>query len=887
MANVIRPQIQPSQNADYISPSVAASTGSGLGAAGAAVSQFGNQVMSQDVSSVARDIGNAVSQYSADYFDQTKKAERTAVLSNSLAQATLEFQTAKNARIQQQTDGQGNPTYSRLVDDVGTIGNDVSNKYSSMISDPEARAEFDNRFRSYVSDQQVVSMGTARTQQIQFGRTSLDNGLKGLAVQGANADFSNVGSYENQGIALIDDSLQAGLISPEEHGKMVEEFTSLVRTASLENTIAHNRAEAQKILQADASKLGISEETKSRLMDANNAAIAADAIQAKKAQELQAVDQTAQKAAIAETLKTKIQTDTLREDELILNKDNIDKMTYESLKSQMVKKAKESQAKRDRLATVSNRIAAGQSVDDVPSGDVDEHYNFMVESAVAKTGAALTLPQKAEIAAQYPGKVNAISRELNATLQNGSPGQAAQAVQAYSYLRDKNSRALEGNLFTGQSERIAVMAELLNQQGGVELPQAISLVRDRIKNSTEELRAERQGAFGSIKDFKLDKINNTVAEAVGAENWLGRNYGVSAEAAKTFKELAKNLFVLGADENEAISGAAKMMSRTYGVSEINGDKQYMQAPPERIYGVTGEELRQQLDIDLRLHAGIEDVSSVSVKADLATRGQFTQGPNGPVENITYAITHVDEETGIEVPVLDSRGVPLRWSFDKQRHSELQQENLAGLGREAVREARAERQGEAVTGPVSLGEVSAKYESGKSGPGTVSTGSGDPGGKSYGTHQLASKTGTLQKYVKESKYASEFEGLKPGSAEFDAKWKELAARDPQGFAADQKAFITKNNYEPARKWATRIGMKDSPAVNEAIFSISVQHGKANSIISSAKVATGSSKDSDIVKALFKARRDYVRSLGGLTSDMKASIMKRYDAEEKDILQLAKD
>src|SRR6478736_3004866 len=78
----------------------------------------------------------------------------------------------------------------------------------------------------------------------------------------------------------------------------------------------------------------------------------------------------------------------------------------------------------------------------------------------------------------------------------------------------------------------------------------------------------------------------------------------------------------------------------------------------------------------------------------------------------------------------------------------------------------------------LGKLSEKYESGNRGPGTVSTGKGDPGGVSYGTYQLASKVGRADAFVKRY-YPDTFKGLKGGTDEFTQRWKELAAKDPKG------------------------------------------------------------------------------------------------------------
>jgi hypothetical protein len=95
----------------------------------------------------------------------------------------------------------------------------------------------------------------------------------------------------------------------------------------------------------------------------------------------------------------------------------------------------------------------------------------------------------------------------------------------------------------------------------------------------------------------------------------------------------------------------------------------------------------------------------------------------------------------------------------------------------------------------LGKLSEKYESGGRGPGTVSTGKGDPGGVSYGTYQLASKVGRADAFVKKY-YPKEFEGLKGGTPEFTAKWKELAAKDPKALHANEHAYIQGDALRPA-------------------------------------------------------------------------------------------
>lgn len=125
----------------------------------------------------------------------------------------------------------------------------------------------------------------------------------------------------------------------------------------------------------------------------------------------------------------------------------------------------------------------------------------------------------------------------------------------------------------------------------------------------------------------------------------------------------------------------------------------------------------------------------------------------------------------------------------------------------------------------LGDTSARFESnGKAG--TISTGRGDFGGRSYGAYQFSSSMGVADAYAAQSKYASEFKGLKAGTAAFDAAWARVAGRDPSGFKADQHAFVMAKYYEPMRKYFASKGIdmsKRSEGLGDAMWSTAVQFG----------------------------------------------------------------
>lgn len=183
----------------------------------------------------------------------------------------------------------------------------------------------------------------------------------------------------------------------------------------------------------------------------------------------------------------------------------------------------------------------------------------------------------------------------------------------------------------------------------------------------------------------------------------------------------------------------------------------------------------------------------------------------------------------------------------------------------------------------LGHISIKYES-NGNPATVSNNPADPGGASYGLYQLASKTGTLKYFLDGSSFKNEFTGLTPGTKEFNSKWVELSKN--QKFNDEQHDFIKKTHYDSPRSYATSIGLPDNQMLNEAIWSMGVQHGPNGAIkilknILNADIIGPITK---LVNVIYGLRKDYVKGLTKLSEPLKQTLYKRYDRELKDVLAL---
>ena len=205
--------------------------------------------------------------------------------------------------------------------------------------------------------------------------------------------------------------------------------------------------------------------------------------------------------------------------------------------------------------------------------------------------------------------------------------------------------------------------------------------------------------------------------------------------------------------------------------------------------------------------------------------------------------------------------------------------------------------------VVLGSLSAKYETGGRGPGTVSTGSGDPGGVSYGSYQMATKTGTVARFVSEADFPwrNSFKNLQPGTPPFTAKWKEIAASEAERFQECQHAYIKKTHFDLlVAQTLSENGLdinSRSHALQDAVWSTAVQHGGKCAVIRKALSAltidsSASDFDKKLISAIY-AERGRRRADGKLayfsssSPNVQKGVANRFKNEEADALKMLAD
>lgn len=205
----------------------------------------------------------------------------------------------------------------------------------------------------------------------------------------------------------------------------------------------------------------------------------------------------------------------------------------------------------------------------------------------------------------------------------------------------------------------------------------------------------------------------------------------------------------------------------------------------------------------------------------------------------------------------------------------------------------------------LGKLSEKYESnGK--PSAI--GFDTTGGYSYGSYQIATKTGTFNRYMtfldNREEYKTYREQLDAaggsnaataGEPAFTAKWKTLCSEP--SFVKSQHDFIKATHYDPAvAKIKTITGIdvcsRGSRGLQDGVWSASVQHGPTGAarIFERALESTGKSasevSNAELIAAMYdeRGRNNGEKYFARSTPAVKASVVNRFTSEKSNALAM---
>lgn len=200
----------------------------------------------------------------------------------------------------------------------------------------------------------------------------------------------------------------------------------------------------------------------------------------------------------------------------------------------------------------------------------------------------------------------------------------------------------------------------------------------------------------------------------------------------------------------------------------------------------------------------------------------------------------------------------------------------------------------------IGSLSAHFESGESGPGAV--GYDYKGGTSYGTYQIASRTGTMRNFIgylseNAPDMAAKLKSAGPSntgscSGRMPIVWKKIAAEDPVRFSRLQYDFIEKSHYLPAlQEISEQTGMDISRAprvMKEVLWSTAVQHGPKGAAkiftkaIQRSRSGDGGVKTARLIDSVYDLRANQIGS-----SEYQAALKNRFREEGRVALSMLSD
>ncbi len=201
----------------------------------------------------------------------------------------------------------------------------------------------------------------------------------------------------------------------------------------------------------------------------------------------------------------------------------------------------------------------------------------------------------------------------------------------------------------------------------------------------------------------------------------------------------------------------------------------------------------------------------------------------------------------------------------------------------------------MVGMPEVGALSARFESG--GAGVSAVGYDRVGGTSYGKYQIASKPGTMERFLgfleeKAPAWAERLKAAGPantGSKEggMPSEWQQIAKENPVRFEKMQHDFIAKETYDPARAMILKKTGLDfdnaPPALREVLWSTSVQHGPTGAANIFSKVIdqfVGTTEKADfgskLIEGVYDTRKD---QFGSSTKRVQQSVANRLNTEKQ--------
>jgi uncharacterized protein (TIGR02594 family) len=617
-----------------------------------------------------QEIGSSLDAFSEKMLEQSRTADQTAQYTKAITEATVEFNSRVMERINTKVDEEGNPTFNNLTNDIGTIGIDVGQRVMEGIQDPEARRKFAEQFDTSIQNARIKSIGEARSQQLDFARTTIFQNLDQLSESSLTGSSDEVEFNTGQVDLILFDALRAGVISDAERMQYREQYVKKVNVGRFRTFIAKDPESALNQLTEDQS-IDLDEDSKQKLINEANSALDK---QIKEQEKIagEAKKQLEQKQYLLSLqLDAKLAAGALNIDEIESSRDDLGEELYYKTLSKFFRAEKKATKEDELYEKMSQDISSGQSLYSYSDGDIGKHFSKTKDLLSKVSEQPLTLIDSAKLATSYNRPVAPYQAELKNTILYGSTEQGIEALQAYSISAQHAPASVQG--LDSKAKSILGLANTLIQSSNLSQEQALVKAKQSVLEVDDKVRLEREREWSEI--VRKDELGKNIAaeqeffaELFEQEGFNFFDREIEPGLTVTMTDLLKEEYLRTGSIDHASKSLTQTMSQTIGETEFNGGKFVMRLPPEKMFpNFTFDELHDSFVSDMRQASP----SLLPENLEIRTLEDSRRISKDGRQTIAYGV--IDKETGL--PVQNSVGENLVWVVDDKAILESKQKAL--------------------------------------------------------------------------------------------------------------------------------------------------------------------------------------------------------------------
>lgn len=630
-------------------------------------------------------LGHQIESIGTEFVTTTIDSMKDAEFSSAFTSAQQEYMQRSVERLNQKTDEEGRANYNTLVQDLGSIGDEIQEQFLSTISNKDVADKFKASFAKVINNKKIQGLEESRRQHVDFSRANLQDSV-GKAVESSLVDSPElVNSYVAQTTEMYDAALADGVISAQEHQRMVTDTEENIRVGSLTNQINAHPEDMLTMLSSDQD-LGIRQNSRQKLIGVAEAAIRdKERIAIAEQKEAQKALKQSQNLAKSE-LELGMLRGTAGESDIesAFQSNSIDEFQRLDLLKKLERINNAADKSRDTQNDIEQAIAERRPLIGVSNKEINSSYAGKVDAVGANT-----LRKKADIALTYTAPVTAFNEELTWGAVNGDLENASEVLSSFSYLNDRQAPTLAA--LPSKTAAILARASVISLNTTVGDKEALRLAREEFTGRDAEQKQSLRTQFRKQEEFSAENITNTIQEIYDIDGFFGiGQVDVNPDATQAIRQLLESAY---AETGDADSAKAMMKAQTaqlFGVTNV-GQEEFMLLPPERFYpDVSSEDIHTDLKKDVEAFGlenmipdyaqAVGDVSidDVRIEADSLTRTDS--------KNPTWGL-YVLGEFGNKVYLIDpATQSPLRWNFDADSFRDLRTQEQVKEGRKSRQES---------------------------------------------------------------------------------------------------------------------------------------------------------------------------------------------------------